>query len=547
MADDNIQYVGLLSGTLTINSVPIGKDFECSCTVENPYDPVELTGFIFGDVHMNNNWFETAIQSDLNMIGQFLNSDIDSTANMDKNEVAFQILSSLTLDKAIPLELLLDSNLQVNLEEQTITLDGNITIAYETHSDLPGIVTINLENLIHEFGAKALIKDIRNNTDIDVILSLIAFPYKIDPIKGRLVYEKAEWEKFLMGSMYLLQSEMRVEFMCRCIVKKFKSYYDFYSYCYVTNRFDLEFPCSCMIKNDGLYDIMGMVDIYAKYLNSNIEGNVSMQDYSIGEIDCTMELDKTFTRRDLTFHCLIVNPVNKEFNCSCDINNIYYQAIREFPCSAIVGATGFIHDFTCFADILASKKANYEFKATCIVSNRRSPRKVAIICDPLWRYDPFVVRASLATFFDRIYTKNQISVVYGGDYRFNWDVNHYCGVFGIPPQRQCENKLIYDSKDIVSTKQQAFQLIRNMVNFSPNGYNRLDRVILFMNRPYSSSNLIMGPVLDFCRQYAIPTLIIDSGGDFVELNSLENRLNCRDRLFDHQRRGLNSIHPESIV
>lgn len=548
MADENdIKYIGFISGMVTINPIPIGKDFECSCNVENPYDPVEVLGFIFGDVHMNNNWFEKGIESELNILKQFVDKDINSDLSINKNELLFQILSTVTLDKEIPLDLLLDSNLVINLEERTIVLDGIVTIPFEFNKYLPGIVTINLENLIKDFNASAVIKDIKNSNDINVLLSLIAFPYKIDPIRGRFVYKKSDWDKFLNGSLYLLQSELRVEFMCKCLIKKFTYYYDFYSYCYIANRFDLDIPCSCMIKNDGLYDIRGIVDIYPKNLFKDLESFVIMQDYSTKEIDCSMEVDKIYTRRDLTFHCLIVNPVNKEFECSCNVNNIYYNIGYEFNCNALVGATCFIHDFTCFANILESKKTKYEFNATCIVSNRRSPKKVSIICDPLWRYDPFVVRASLATFFDRIYTKNQVSVVYGGDYRFNWDVNHYCGVFGIPLKHQCENKLIYDAKNTNKTKQQAFQMIHNMIEFSPNGYKRIDRVIIFMNRPYSGSNLTMGPILDFCRRYAIPTLIIDSGGDFVELNSLENRMICRDKIFDHQRNGLNSVEPKSII
>ena len=54
----------------------------------------------------------------------------------------------------------------------------------------------------------------------------------------------------------------------------------------------------------------------------------------------------------------------------------------------------------------------------------RERARIGIVVDPRWHYDVFTFKSSLLTLFDRYYQKLDLDIVYGGNPRSDWDIEH---------------------------------------------------------------------------------------------------------------------------
>lgn len=145
--------------------------------------------------------------------------------------------------------------------------------------------------------------------------------------------------------------------------------------------------------------------------------------------------------------------------------------------------------------------------------------RVAIVVDPLWRYEAYVVTRSLTTFFERYYRRMNLEVIYGGSPRSDFDVEKIAHMYGVDYNRMHKSPLISDPRNPGAMRHSISDFLCALQNFHPfSNTSKLDRVIIFMDNNVAYRASAVYPIIKLCRENNIPCVIIHSDGQYDEIN-----------------------------
>jgi len=147
--------------------------------------------------------------------------------------------------------------------------------------------------------------------------------------------------------------------------------------------------------------------------------------------------------------------------------------------------------------------------------------RVAIVVDPLWRYEPYVVTRTLTTFFERYYRRMNLEVIYGGSPRSDFDVEKIAHMYGVDYDHMHKSPLVSDFRNPAAMRHCIGDFLCALENFHPySNTSKLDRVIIFMDNNIAYRASAIYPIIKLCKQNNIPCVLIHSDGQYDEVNKV---------------------------
>lgn len=549
---DSIEYIGIIDSTVNIDPNYSNTDIMCRIKVDIPIEPVEYIAIINSYVYNPKNKLDIDLNSNLNIDKHFISDeglldDIESKININKYTGIYGIISEVKLDDYLINNIDLDSS--IYYKEIIYNTDINCEVIFKAlYEDniIDGDCNIELEENTIDLDSDLLVDRLLGYKDINTSVNVMANPIKKNLIFGNLKYEKGLYNYDLNSELELAEFIKSIYIQSQIKVIKKRYYYSIFSRIKVVNRSDTEIPCSITVFNDQLHDIFGDVDILpiSGLYDIMTDCNLYMQDYITKDIEGSFILDHTWTRKDIPIYMYVVHGLDTEIECQLDVFNPSYKYTYDIPCTINASMNTIIYDISSSIITIPVKWMYKDIVCKFYTSNRLAPAKIGIVIDPLWKYEPFVIQAVLVTFLERITTKNELAIVYGGNPRSDWDIEHYSKIFGIDRKHMLKSPIIYDNRNPSKTKDSIDCYINNLISFDPdNEYRKVDRVFIFtnsLNNPQGSR--LMNPIVKVCKENMIPCLSINSQGDYLELVKWWEDNPCHPHLSIH-----NPYHKPNIT
>ena len=360
-------------------------------------------------------------------------------------------------------------------------VDGHVFVQYDkSYEDIDGTVTIKKET---------------SSTDIDSAVTFEQQPIISDPINGTVTlmnyYHSVDLNCVMKVPCYrgifTIPMEVTVvPHMC----------YDIYSKVRVVNKGYRNIDCVVRLaKNKFISD-------------DGIDGRVSTNPCSYKMLPCRVNLFKVITRRDMDGS---VNLIGRRIN---DIDS----SITIIP--PIKDPEEYNKDISCTvqygykdkSDLYGSMKVNPQIfynKDIDMSLTLRERARIGIVVDPRWHYDVFTFKSSILTLFDKYFQKLDLDIVYGGNPRSDWDIEHLGYVY----------KYHLEKVPIMNNFWKPGESRESVFHFMTHLFSRpVNKVFLFMDKPTMVRGTYLSPLADFCYRHDIPLTIITSGGEWFQFS-----------------------------
>lgn len=519
-----VTYRAYLNGFIELNKIPAGKDFIIHFNVELWHEPIEYIALIRGRLEVPRNNVMKLIHGSFDLKGTTINKDIDGIVNIEKKEYQpLYILGSLEFNDPGKIEKELPGLLYIYREKFENDFEINFTVpTLGNYNLLNGIVSLSKNNIQNDLPIFFNINGKTCTAFIDGTVSLCRNIYSNSQlITGELNYVRMKLDKeVLFGFFNVDDHKLDCLFPISFKVKSAKYIYSLFIRFRVVSPKSKEMNIRFSVSNTQIYDIWGYLDVpLAKQTTNLLEGSCYLPPYKTAEIDGSLYVDGTYTRRDMQIYFYASTPVNEEMGINFKVCNIFNRYGVCMQLNFEVIRPRIITDFNLFFRTKEADRIDKYLKIRFRVDNILSPLRIAIVGDPLWRYQPFLVKSCVVGLFDRITTKNEVTVVYGGNPRFDYDIEHFAKIFGI--RKLINSPLLYDAKNPGITKHFTKQFIDAMFMFNDRKHepHRVDKVFIFMNRPLQyQNNISIAPIIKICKECNIPCVCIDSGGNFITIN-----------------------------
>lgn len=514
-------------------------DLMCTLTVVQPdIDPTddpteedaEYIAIIDGKCRIYYDYFERRILRGSLVAKRIdVNGDVDITFNIDNLRNRYYIDSEFEyegnygyydLDSSILYgynlyEGIIDSTCWFPIKLDHDICDGIVSIDYEQLSDTNPCdldITFKIDALpiMHEVveGQVELLKNYYTLlcfSPIGAIVELLPTYYS-----GK---DSAEIDCVLDTAKFKRSSDLYVRFH----VHRKKSIYSLFTKFRVVPRVDRDLFVNFTVINDQIYDIMSTVSMDRNDMSIDVNGSTELPPYTVNQILGLLNIEGIDTRRDIPIYFYAVTPVNNDVYIHMNIETPYTPGFVDIPIGFRVGNTlGQDILYTRFC-VESAIQQNNEIPIKFFVKNWRYPGRIVIAVDPVWHYEPFVLKSALITFLDRVYRRTNLTVIYGGNPRSDWDINHLCKVFDVQDGNLINCPLVYDAHNPCYMKETVDNFIATMCRFNDCQRKTIDRVFLFMDNPIYHRSTVLGPIMDFCQQYGISCVAIDSHGDYQEI------------------------------
>jgi hypothetical protein len=522
--EESVTYFGYIDGVLTVMPIDCSQFIlsPCSITVEEYPDPVvEYIGDITSEVNLYKETSETDINGYLDIENSSSITDIDSTMTVLSLDGSKDLINgSLYLQEPdISTYDIINGNLMYESTEYINDIfESSMIVPSEYIGDIDSNLFLDSDGVYKDIPCKMEVNGISNSYDLlsgTVSIETHLFPERI--INCDMRYEKGEYSTDFLGFFNLSQGRHITEFPCQLRVNKKYFIYSIYSKMNVVGGCTVDIPSSITVFNDQIYDIDGSCIVDTEKSESIIlEGTLELPPYKTSDIDGTVSIDRVDTRKEFPVYMRVVVPIITDIPSTMTVQTVYHKAYMDILSSMNVGYYSRL-DIPSTMTVLAATRYYTEFNCSIHVHNDLMPSRIGIFVDPLWQYEPFVVKASLVTFLDRVYTKNTLKIIYGGNPRANWDIHHFADVFSVRPDRQVEVPIDFDPRNPIYNRNTMWRFINVLCSFDNTETHRtVDRVFIFSNQPYTLRGTMITPLVDICQRYRIPCVCITSKGEFVE-------------------------------
>lgn len=490
--DEDAEYIAIVNGKCSLNKSQYGRNVLRGSIVAKR---VDMNAEVPISFNINNYRFRTYIDSTLDYTGVYGDYDLDSSIiygmNLHESDIDSTLWFPIKLDHDI-------CNGNVQVEYQQYNADLGITFKIDALPVIHEVVEGTVSIWKHNYTLLLL-------SPLGAIVELLPTQYN-----GKC---SGEIDCTLETAKFRKTSDMYIRFH----VHKKKSIYSLYTRFRVVPRVDEDLFVNFTVFNDQIYDIPSTVSLDNNIYFTDIDGNVELPPYRYRQILGLVNIEPVYTRRDIPIYFYAVQPVNTDMYIHMNVETPYNPGYVDIPINFRVGNTLGQDILYTWFNVQAAIQTGNELPISFNVKNWRYPARIVVAVDPVWHYEPFVLKSALITFLDRVYRRTNLTVIYGGNPRADWDIHHLSRVFDVQEKNLINCKLIYDPKDPCCMKASIDNFLATMCKFNDGQPNTIDRVFIFMDNPIYHRSTVMSPIMDFCVQNNISCVAIDSHGDFQEI------------------------------
>lgn len=523
LADPAIEYNADIQGQVYIKSIDVYRDLPCKISViASDKSPItytgDLTGYIImGKIEREDGFynFDGRINVESTIYGRNI---LPGSVDIDKEytETSFDAITSLP---GTHFESTLYSYVNYIKQDKNIDIPSQINVIYSYNKDLEGSLYILETQYNHSLLTTLFVPEfpVDNLPDIDSTVNLPKRPVEND-IYAAMAFEPRTYnnkDATINGTVWIPKWKSSNDIPSRMWVPWYGLEYTINSTIQVEYGLNYYLNSKIDVTNDQIYDIDGTTTLsLSTYENNELEGTVELPPFQYKDIEGNVTLDPTYTFHELAGIIQVVPPFDTDLECSMYVTSDYTRKSCDITSFVKIGKEE-------STDIISSIQVNpaaqqpYDLLSSVFVSNELSPTRVGIFVDPLWKYEPFILKNTISTFLDRIYSKSFITLVYSGSPRANWDIKHFANIYRIPPYRSIEVPFDFLPGNPMMNRDQMIRYINMLFRFGPNDeYRTVDKIFLFSDNPYTHNASYLGPLLALSERYNIPVTIINSQGEF---------------------------------
>lgn len=527
-----VHYTGDIEGYLFLNGLKVFKDLRSQINVlasESP--PITYTGDITGYAGVNKEepeegfynldskidvvssiYSQDVLPGNVSITSQTIIQDLDISTDLNESNYTGDLYGYLDYKKGT--------------HESSILSQINVILGYS--ADLDGSLYILdqhfKKSLMSTMYVPAFEMDNLPEISGSTVLPKIPIEGEESGIYGAMSFTEAEYndpdKAYINGAVWIpksrhiseLHSKIKIPWygLIYSIDSQIESVYGL-NY-YINSRID--------VNNDQIYDIYGDTSLDISSYENILEGQAELPPFVYNDIDGTTTLDKTITFHEFGSMIRVVPPYDKDLECSMFVETEFTNLKRDIDSMLRIGNES-NSDLLSSIQVDAAMQAPYEILSSVFVSNELAPSRVGIFVDPLWNYEPFVLKNAISTFLDRIYSKSYITLLYAGSPRANWDIKHFANIYRIPPDRSIEIPFDFIPGNPMMNRDQMIRFIHSLFRFNPNDeYKTVDKIFLFSDNPYTHNASYLAPLLSLAERYDVPITIINSRGEISGVDSL---------------------------
>ena len=428
--------------------------------------------------------------------------------------------------------------------------DIEFTVASKTDGDKPYIPDPSIHDEykskkygnadILGFGKLVSYNYLEPSTDILGHVLLGYSNYAKDIIQGRIAILKQEVSSEIDCTLTLAKDEINedlfdievyvpkfvvnVDMDIRIIVPKFRVQYTFPIDIEVVRGACANLPIELEVVNDYLWDILdGTVSLPKIDIEDSIEGHVILPPEVWEDLDCTASIKKLATYRELDCSGYLISATITDIPIDIE-TEAYEEPVYEFSediISGIVHFGGRTNTDIVSISLTTTAADKIEKDILECIAHLRDYKRIGIVVDPRWSYDPFVFKSCILTLFDKYYNNTILDIVYGGNPRSDWDIEHLGYVF---KNKLTKVPIVFDRINPERTKRSIEHYIYHLSSMD------VAKVFLFTDRPdYIASNPL-SLITQYCKDNGIEFAIITSHGEFVEYRDNQAYSTTRDPL-----------------
>ena len=323
-----VTYRAYLNGFVEIDKIPSGKDFIIHFSVELWHEPIEYIALIQGRLEIPKNRILKLIHCSMDLKGTTISKDIDGSLNIEKKQYQpLYILGNLEFKDPGKIEKELPGLFYIYKEK----LENDFPIVFSVpkigeYNLLNGTVALSNNSMQKEFPINFNINGKACVAFIDGTVSLCRNTYSNSQlITGELNYVRMKMDKeVLFGFFNIDNHRLDCLFPISFKVKSARYIYSLFIRFRVVSPKSKEMKIRFSVSHTQTYDIWGYLDVpIAKQTTNLLEGRCYLPPYKTAEIDGSLVVDGTYTRRDMQIYFYAATPVNEEMGIDFKVCNVF--------------------------------------------------------------------------------------------------------------------------------------------------------------------------------------------------------------------------------
>lgn len=335
-------------------------------------------------------------------------------------------------------------------------------------------------------------------------------------IMGNITYEKGEEDITLLNGKCRVYEYYRAkDIPCRVLVKRRCLCQCLMARLEVPPSSKVNIPCTIMVDDHNYFGeikMEGTITIEKENMDVDLmSGSCVLLPTIHADIDCTTSIESVYTRREFNASVNVATSNNKDFDATIKVKESPLQWFwSEILYSTIIVGT----PKSLLIDSSIEVKGEKKEDKTVPNPHPLPKARVAFLVSPIWSYEPFVLKSSIVTLLDRYYRKVDLDIVYGGQYRSDFDIYNLAKNYKIKDNNLFQVPVKYDYANMAITYQSLDRFIYHMSE-RQNGYP-LNRVFVYLNNPTYYMNEPISRVIDWCIANNVSCVGISSSGAYCE-------------------------------
>lgn len=406
-------------------------------------------------------------------------------------------------------------NFEYIAQDYILDLDSIINIAYGIENNIEGQVLIETEEAEADINGSLEVEKINIDEDLEAELDIESIDYE-ENLDSLFDYEAVDTDASFLSSFDLKESYYSYTMNSRMWIPYYQLRYSIWSKIKSVYGLDTYIDSKIEVFNDQIYELNGYVQLDTAAEEAEIEVSVELPPFILSYLNGVVDLEAAHTRRDFDAYMYAASRSDSDIESKinvCCCRPQFSTTTVDVATTLCVG--NYYEDmFTSKLKVEPSILATKEIQSKMIVSENNDLGRIAIFVDPLWRYEPFVLKNAVSTLLDRACLKDQITLVYGGSPRANYDISKYASIYRVQRSRTIEVPFEYIPGNPVANRNQMSKFVNILFTFLPyEEFKIVNKVFVFSDNPYAHNSTYLTPLFSACNIYHIPITVITSKGD----------------------------------
>ena len=521
--EEVVEYQGFITGLAEIEYEPI-EPYEFYSSLDVPGVRVDYGVFLSGRVSIKDEVFNPFDLNSQLYVPKIRWIDfVDGFVKLESyyyNDYRSGIRGKVGLRPNIYDNYMMQGKFEYVPQDLTTDIISSIYVIYpyDNKELMSGVVKIDPIYTNTDIYSLLKVDSLLESHEIDGSVQTVKTTHTTDVLDGGFDYRESGYsEDLLEGNVIIHQWNQKYEILSSLLIPRYDYIYsilsqltiapgvnyDMDSFLKVVDRFKADLLRTAVRLDFGIYrndDLLTISAVLPPFEYMHLNGMVN--------------LNKVGTRKDLDSSLIVVNGLNKDINSTLEVETPYQQYSTDIPSSLNVGELVYI-DFDSVLEVDSSHAFYRDINSSVNVRNYDYAGRIGIFVDPLWKYEPYVLKNAVSTFLDRLYEKHKITLVYGGSPRANWDIHKFGDIYGVNPSQLIEVPYSFVPGNNILNVDQMNRYVRALFSFNNDSCAFINKVFVFSDSPYAHNTTYLAPLFKMCEAYHIPMAVITSKGDVV--------------------------------